>query len=131
MLQMMTRRGNGLLVKVSRFIFYKVIHNMEKKSIAYGHWYPVREGGMPEDLLGYKTYDKFDITEAVLIPHSWGNEHGGGEYYPVCRIRRKGTKRWEWYNVKTAKPLFWMAIPKIPTKAGVVVYEKHFKEVYG
>ena len=103
---------------------------MEKKEITYGHWYPIREGGMPEDLLGYKTYDKFDITEAVLIPHFWGNENGGGEYYPVCRIRRKGEKRWEWYNVKTAKPLFWMPIPKIPTKAGVVVYEKHFKEVY-
>lgn len=39
------------------------------KDISYGHWYPVKQGGMPEDLLGYKTFDKFDITEAVLIPH--------------------------------------------------------------
>lgn len=46
------------------------------KDISYGHWYPVKPGGMPEDLLGYKTFDKFDITEAVLIPHFWGNESG-------------------------------------------------------
>ena len=69
---------------------------MKNKDISYGHWYPVKPGGMPEDLLGYKTFDKFDITEAVLIPHFWGNEKGGGEYYPVCRIRRKGTNKWEW-----------------------------------
>lgn len=98
---------------------------MKNKDISYGHWYPVKPGGMPEDLLGYKTFDKFDITEAVLIPHFWGNEKGGGEYYPVCRIRRKRTNKWEWYNVK-AKPLFWMPIPHIPTKAGVAVYKKYY-----
>lgn len=97
------------------------------KDISYGHWYPVKPGGMPEDLLGYKTFDKFDITEAVLIPHFWGNEKGGGEYYPVCRIRRKEANKWEWYNVK-AKPLFWMPIPHIPTKAGVTVYKKYYNE---
>lgn len=100
---------------------------MKNKDISYGHWYPVKPGGMPEDLLGYKTFDKFDITESVLIPHFWGNEKGGGEYYPVCRIRRKGTNKWEWYNVK-AKPLFWMPIPHIPTKAGVAVYKKYYNE---
>lgn len=48
------------------------------------------------------------------------------EYYPVCRIRRKEANKWEWYNVK-AKPLFWMPIPHIPTKAGVAVYKKYYK----
>lgn len=96
------------------------------KDISYGHWYPVKPGGMPEDLLGYKTFDKFDITEAVLIPHHWGNEHGGGEYYPACRMRKKGNKEWKWYPCNSAKPLFWMPIPHIPTKAGVAVYKKYY-----
>ena len=98
------------------------------KDTSYGHWYPVKSGGMPEDLLGYKTFDKFDITEAVLIPHHWGNEHGGGEYYPACRMRKKGNKEWKWYPCNSAKPLFWMPIPHIPTKAGVAVYKKHYNE---
>ena len=62
---------------------------MKNKDISYGHWYPIRPGGMPEDLLGYQTFDKIEITETVLIPHHWGNEHGGGDYYPACRMRKR------------------------------------------
>lgn len=57
---------------------------MKNKDISYGHWYPIRPGGMPEDLLGYQTFDKIEITETVLILHHWGNHYGGGEYYPAC-----------------------------------------------
>ena len=45
------------------------------KDISYGHWYPVKPGGMPEDLLGYKTFDKFDITKAgVAVYKKYYNE---------------------------------------------------------
>lgn len=101
---------------------------MKNKDISYGHWYPIRTGGMPEDLLGYQTFDKIEITETVLIPHHWGNEHVGGEYYPACRMRKKGNKEWKWYPCNSAKPLFWMPIPHIPTKAGVAVYKKYYNE---
>lgn len=74
---------------------------------------------MTEDLLKVTNIDGLEITEAVLIPHIWGNEHSGGEYYTTQRIRNRGNKRGSWYPYKTAKPLFWMLIPKIPTKFGV------------
>lgn len=93
----------------------------EKK---FGVWIPCLEGKMPEDILGYKDMGGWDITPTVLIPHFWGNEHGGGEFYPAQRIRKNGNKSWQWYNCTTAKPLFWMIIPVIPTKAGVAVYKK-------
>lgn len=101
-----------------------------KKGIKYGHWYPCIPGGMPEDLLEIKDLGGgLESTETVLIHYFWGNEHGGGDYYPVQRIRQKGHVRWEWYNVKTAKPLFWMPIPFIPTQAGVVVYKRNKGEI--
>lgn len=49
----------------------------EKK---FGVWIPCLEGKMPEDILGYKDMGGWDITPTVLIPHFWGNEHGGGEF---------------------------------------------------
>ena len=75
------------------------------KEIAWGHWYPMKKGTFPEDLLGYKTYDKYDITPNVLIPCCL-----------FCsRIRKRGG-RWEWWPNPKVKPLFWMPIPKIKTK---------------
>ena len=43
-------------------------------------------------------------------------------------MRKKGTDKWEWYPCKSAKPLFWMPIPKIPMKATVAVYKSQNKE---
>lgn len=102
---------------------------ISNKKIEYGHWYPVKDNQMPENLLPVKeVVGKYEMTETVLIPHSWGNGEGSGEYFPAFRMRKKGTDKWEWYPCKSAKPLFWMPIPKIPMKATVAVYKSQNKE---
>ena len=94
------------------------------KEFKFGAWIPCLEGKMPEDVLGFEGTKDYDVTPEVLIPHLWGNSQGGGNYYPAQRIRRKGTKTWNWYTCKSAKPLFWMIIPSIPTVASLAVYKK-------
>lgn len=69
---------------------------------------------MPEDILHVEHFADMDITPEVLIPCEWGNEYGGGNYIPAYRVRHKGQKLFHW-NIKTAKPLVWMPIPKLPT----------------
>lgn len=93
-----------------------------KKEVVWGHWYPVKEGTMPEDLLGYESYDKYDIAADVLIPCHWGNELACGNYLSCNRNRKKGG-RWGWWPYPKVKPLFWMPIPKINTKFTSIVYK--------
>lgn len=94
---------------------------------SYG-WIPCLKGKMPEDLLEIKEMGKFEFTPVVLIPHSWGNGKGGGDFYPAQRMRKKGDNKWSWYNCSSAKPLFWMKIPTLPnTKTTKVIFDKNSK----
>lgn len=98
---------------------------MEKVKLEYGKWIPCKPGMMPEDLLPIQDAWGTEFTDGeVLIPHMWGNEKGGGNHYPTRRYRKKGNKAWAWWGCKTAKPLFWMAIPKITTAESMAVYNK-------
>ena len=76
-----------------------------------------------------ETIDELKANEVFVFGSNCnGNHYGGGEYYPACRMRKKGNKEWKWYPCNSAKPLFWMPIPHIPTKAGVAVYKKYYNE---
>lgn len=43
-------------------------------------------------------------------------------------MKNKDISYGHWYPCNSAKPLFWMPIPHIPTKAGVAVYKKYYNE---
>lgn len=88
---------------------------MDKK-FEYGKWIPLEEGSMPEDLLPVHEFGKEMFTDEVIVPKMWGNEYGGGSYYPAYRYKKKNNSIWHW-SFKASMhgyPLYWMALPPLP-----------------
>lgn len=53
------------------------------KDISYGHWYPIRPGGMPEDLLGYQTEDKEPVWRYSM------HQIDPKSYQHMCSLREQ------------------------------------------
>lgn len=78
-------------------------------------WILCEAGSMPEDKVETYNMFGFEFTKEVIVRKFWGNEHGGGSYYPAYRYRRKGQKSWHWsFNTNIEIPLAYFPIPSPP-----------------